>query len=832
MRTILFLATESTNSVRLRLEEEVREIQKGLRRTQKRSDFSLEVRWVARPRDVQRAMLEVEPNIVHFVASENSSYEALAFQDEAGQAQVVSEKSLASLFKLFKYVECVILSRCYSLLQAEAIAQSVNYVIGISTTIDRNKVLKFSIGFYDALAANRSIEEAYKFGCNSLELEEITNNIYPVLYSKILKSRKDIKSPLNRLAIQHSQLEDLYELLTEKLNFLKKEIAITTSPSTKFELQKQIQEIQGEIRSIELELEVVDINKTKIINNSQAYNLLLQTYEQKLYNSMYEKCSISEADIQRFKEIQLELNIREEDIEIISQKTEAQIILNDVEEIRSCFTKSISSIQDYQKLAKAIARRMKITDAIFIRLRSYNSGSIWEVSLPRIGLKMRSNKALMFLRKCEKNSDFHQHLAEIVFEKNAVFLIVIDILDIRLPPMQIGPPTIWFRPESLIEMATLPENELLGWLGRFITTQIDVCSLPGLLPYQTSGAAKEELFFGRDYELTCLIGGTVRGGIIIGAHRSGKTSLLYQLAKRLKQQGHIVVDVLTLGGIDSFESFIERTLDSLNINLPSEVNPSYWAESLRNYVKVNKKVPIFLLDEVDDLISLDTQSNFHLGKQMRSLQSDGYCHFFLAGHAKLRTAIEVEGGPFRNFAEEITLTGLTEAASIRLIQQPMKLIGFEVTDKQAYRIFKGTAGVAVLIQEFCIRLLRELREVNIPVIEDNQIAKIEKSPEYLGIVFEHFQYAQKWDSMAVLLITSIFGEINKRNILKEINKQGATLSILRLDKILDFLVRFGVLEEFKPSEYKVLPNYLHCAIIARDPELQLESVLHEEDEIQ
>ena len=35
-----------------------------------------------------------------------------------------------------------------------------------------------------------------------------------------------------------------------------------------------------------------------------------------------------------------------------------------------------------------------------------------------------------------------------------------------------------------------------------------------------------------------------------------------------------------------------------------------------------------------------------LGREMRALQNDGYCKFYLAGHSALRKATTPEGGPF------------------------------------------------------------------------------------------------------------------------------------------------------------------------------------------
>src|SRR5439155_7941019 len=101
------------------------------------------------------------------------------------------------------------------------------------------------------------------------------------------------------------------------------------------------------------------------------------------------------------------------------------------------------------------------------------------------------------------------------------------------------------------------------------------------------------------------------------------------------------------------------------------------------------KISALLLDDVDALIEQDAKTGFHLGREMRALQNKGNCKFYLAGHKSLREAIEVVGGPFRNFAEVITLKGLDMEASKQLIQDPIEALGFTVGNHQAIRIHHG-----------------------------------------------------------------------------------------------------------------------------------------------
>ncbi|MFL5625894.1 MAG: TIR domain-containing protein, partial [Ktedonobacteraceae bacterium] len=362
------------------------------------------------------------------------------------------------------------------------------------------------------------------------------------------------------------------------------------------------------------------------------------------------------------------------------------------------------SFRNYQRLADAIMKRMQVKDSHSIGSSDFKSGTLWEVLLPEIGLRPQRQKSsnaikvVLFLRQ-EEDRTLYEHLTRIAQEKGAEFIILIDIMDIRSFPRITYPQVIWFRSNSLIKMITIADEELRGWLGRFITTQVDV---KPFLPYRTTGPTTE-LFFGRDDELTRLTGVNRLGGIITGANQSGKSSLLRQIGERLQPQGFKIVRPLVFTG-EKFQLFFEETLHLLGILCSTRMTPEVWALKLKKYSQ-EKGHPVFLLDEVDILLNLDARTGFRLGWQMRSLQDNGLCSFYLAGHTKLREEIAHEGGPYRNFAEGVILTGLTQTASTRLIQEPMKLIGFDISDKQARRIFEGTAGVAVLIQEFCIRLL-------------------------------------------------------------------------------------------------------------------------------
>jgi len=179
VKRILILAANPKTTPRLRLDEEVREIKEGLQRSKYREQFELRSEWAIRLRDLRRALLDFKPHIVHFTG--HGTEDDLMVEDELGFAVPISSEALSGLFELFSNrLECVILSACYSAQQANAISRHINYVIGMRGEFNDKAAIEFAVGFYDALGAGESVEEAFKFGCNAI-LASFPEHLIPVL---------------------------------------------------------------------------------------------------------------------------------------------------------------------------------------------------------------------------------------------------------------------------------------------------------------------------------------------------------------------------------------------------------------------------------------------------------------------------------------------------------------------------------------------------------------------------------------------------------------------------------------------------------------------------
>ncbi|AEE53346.1 hypothetical protein [Haliscomenobacter hydrossis] len=178
---ILFLASNPKNSMPLRLDEEVRKIEEGLRRSRKRDSFALIQKWALQIPDLRRALLDETPTFIHFSGHGTTDGE-IVLEDIQGLSKNVAAKAVGSLFGLFKgSIKCILLNACYSEIQAEEISKHIPFVIGMSDAIPDKAAIEFSEAFYDAIADGREVEFAFDLAVNSIELYNLGSASIPIL---------------------------------------------------------------------------------------------------------------------------------------------------------------------------------------------------------------------------------------------------------------------------------------------------------------------------------------------------------------------------------------------------------------------------------------------------------------------------------------------------------------------------------------------------------------------------------------------------------------------------------------------------------------------------
>jgi hypothetical protein len=199
--TVLFLAANPKGTEPLRLGEEFKKIKRALDGSIRQGRFNLVQVWAATAEDLQREILDHQPEIIHFSGHGVGSCEGTAardlllpgeseqggliFENELGDVQLIANEALGRLFRLCRdYVKCVVLNACYSHGQAEAISRHVDYVIGMTRSIGDPAAIRFSVGFYTALQAGLDYDKAWEHGRAAIDLVGNRDHQIPILKRK------------------------------------------------------------------------------------------------------------------------------------------------------------------------------------------------------------------------------------------------------------------------------------------------------------------------------------------------------------------------------------------------------------------------------------------------------------------------------------------------------------------------------------------------------------------------------------------------------------------------------------------------------------------------
>jgi hypothetical protein len=180
-QSILILAANPLDTQPLRLDQEVREIQNSLRGSRRK--FKITQQWATRAIDVRRALLDHKPTFVHF-CGHGGGRNGIVLEDNSGQSKHANGDALAALFALFPNIQCVVLNACYSAIQAEAISQQIDHVVGINSAISDVAALEFSSAFYDALGSGESVDFAFKMGQNAIQFAGLPEQLAPILLQR------------------------------------------------------------------------------------------------------------------------------------------------------------------------------------------------------------------------------------------------------------------------------------------------------------------------------------------------------------------------------------------------------------------------------------------------------------------------------------------------------------------------------------------------------------------------------------------------------------------------------------------------------------------------
>lgn len=173
---ITFMAANPSSLKQLALDEEVRLIEEKLRASEHRDLVQFRTRWAVRPTDLQQMLLEDKPTVVHFSGHGGGEVGLVLHSQDQKSKKLIKEDVLVDLFKIFKDdIRVVVLNACYSEVQARAIVQEIDFVVGMSAAVADNAARVFAAAFYGALGFGLSVQKAFDLGINALALDSLVD---------------------------------------------------------------------------------------------------------------------------------------------------------------------------------------------------------------------------------------------------------------------------------------------------------------------------------------------------------------------------------------------------------------------------------------------------------------------------------------------------------------------------------------------------------------------------------------------------------------------------------------------------------------------------------
>jgi hypothetical protein len=265
MIKILFLAAGPIDREPLRLGKEMSEIQVRLRSTGHRKMFLFDHEMAAQASALQEHLLRFKPHIVHFSGHGSKLGESI-FEDKTGYSKPVPVEILKRIFSIHRgNIRCVVLNACYSKIQAQAIAESIDCVIGMSKEVSDKAAIAFSVGFYQALGFGCNIEKAFESGCVEMGIDKLDEACKPQLIlsgeahpesisltrsrtdeeiktepvvtkileplEECLKNRNKVEDPWYNPETDNKKIDSLFESLVKRISGSKLQECIVTADS-------------------------------------------------------------------------------------------------------------------------------------------------------------------------------------------------------------------------------------------------------------------------------------------------------------------------------------------------------------------------------------------------------------------------------------------------------------------------------------------------------------------------------------------------------------------------------------------------------------------------
>jgi hypothetical protein len=257
-------------------------------------------------------------------------------------------------------------------------------------------------------------------------------------------------------------------------------------------------------------------------------------------------------------------------------------------------------------------------------------------------------------------------------------------------------------------LALLSARELAARLVACILDQVDLTIVS---PFVTKGPVPDRMFFGRDQEIKTITQALPRTDFaLVGNRKIGKTSLLQRIKRILEGSETCVPIPLNFQAVRDDSTLFDTLAQEAGFAAAS-ADPRAFSDFVAHLRQQRPgRMPVLLIDEVDDLLAFDAERGYTLSAVWRTLALDGACRFVFIGSRILARALRDAGSPFFNFPQEIRLGFLTPDKARAVVSGPMDDLGIELKPRKALldTILDLSSCHPNLVQYICAQLIERI----------------------------------------------------------------------------------------------------------------------------
>jgi len=298
--------------------------------------------------------------------------------------------------------------------------------------------------------------------------------------------------------------------------------------------------------------------------------------------------------------------------------------------------------------------------------------------------------------------------------------------------------------QAAVVASRRPTGELLDRLS----LQLD---LSLLTPYETSKPVTGSRFFGRELEVRRILQSNDSNFAIMGIRRIGKTSLMREVERRLKERAQESGDesaaqrilFMDCSAISSPTGFVQEVVRKLR---PQELTrvahkqfPIFFPDFLERMSQRYGGPLVFFLDEFDKLLTWHHHDDSLLNA-LRASSNMGHSRYIVGGFREVVRAFSDLDSPLYNFARPIRLKEFTRDQTAAMVLGPLEKlrVQFDARNDVVNRIFDETAGQPNLIQFYCNILVDRLDRQRTRTVSPNSLFDVYGNEDFRAFVLSTF----------------------------------------------------------------------------------------------